>query len=61
MKRVKVVITAEAVVPDHIAKRAVDNYGGPRDKKLLAQMIIESDKSPSIVATYEDPPKGERF
>jgi hypothetical protein len=47
MIKVRVKITAEGILPDHLASR-LQGLTGKRDRKVLAQMIVEEAKDPQI-------------
>lgn len=47
MKKIKVRVEAEGILADHMVRR-LEGLTGPRDKKDLAQLIIEADRNPKI-------------
>lgn len=48
LKRIRITVEAQAIMPEHLVKR-LEGLTGPRDRKELAQMVIEEDHNPLII------------
>ncbi|KKL52519.1 hypothetical protein LCGC14_2284670 [marine sediment metagenome] len=50
LRKIKVTIEATAIMPEHLVNR-LEGMTGKRDRKDLAQMVIEDDGDPIITIT----------
>lgn len=48
MKKVKVQVVTEGIVANHVANRLEGKIGPVRDRKDLAQLVIQEDNEPEI-------------